>query len=378
MSNSRRSIAALPAILADRRPVAARLVDGSALALLPAWSSIQKWHVIAWVVGYLALACGGFASDDSHAEKVGDAPTALMTAFLPNAVQVTGDVICGGAPVGDEGFRELRQLGVRTIVSVDGAPPNVEAAAKFDLRYVHLPHGYDGISQQRQLELAVAIRELPGPIYIHCHHGKHRSPAAAAVGCVTAGLLASENAIEVLRLGGTSPAYRGLYAVVAAAHPMDEQMLGSLHVEFSSRVAVPPMVETMAAIEQRHDELLTLLADTANLNSVDRHAKAADQALLLREHFTELLRTEDAHQRSVSFVEAMRDAESESDQLHAILAEIVAFGRNAAERGPSTASAAGISWADTKHRVLSAAEKVSSRCVACHQRFRDFPESSGR
>ncbi len=32
---------------------------------------------------------------------------------------------------------------------------------------------------------AKAVRDLPGKIYIHCHHGKHRSAAAAATACVT-------------------------------------------------------------------------------------------------------------------------------------------------------------------------------------------------
>ena len=81
----------------------------------------------------------------------------------------------------------------------------------YGLRYVHLPHGYDGIDQRRARELAKAVRDLPGPIYIHCHHGKHRSPAAAAVACVGAGLLKPDRSLCVLNTAGTSTNYRGLY-----------------------------------------------------------------------------------------------------------------------------------------------------------------------
>jgi protein tyrosine/serine phosphatase len=68
------------------------------------------------------------------------------------------------------------------------------------------------VPAERAAELAKAVRDLPGPIYIHCHHGKHRSPAAAAVACVAAGLLAPERAPAVLKEAGTSPNYRGLFA----------------------------------------------------------------------------------------------------------------------------------------------------------------------
>jgi protein tyrosine/serine phosphatase len=60
------------------------------------------------------------------------------------------------------------------------------------------------ISQERTKELAKADRELAGPIYLHCHHGKHRSPAAAVVACVTAGLILPHAALPILRTAGTS------------------------------------------------------------------------------------------------------------------------------------------------------------------------------
>ena len=97
------------------------------------------------------------------------------------------------------------------MISVDGAQPQVELARKYGLRYVHLPHGYDGVSEKRAQELAKAVRDLPSPIYIHCHHGKHRSPAAATVACVGAGLLQRDQGLSVLRTAGTSDHYEGLY-----------------------------------------------------------------------------------------------------------------------------------------------------------------------
>jgi len=41
------------------------------------------------------------------------------------------------------------------------------------------------ITQTRGVELARAVQaaEAQGPVYLHCHHGKHRAPTAAAVVC---------------------------------------------------------------------------------------------------------------------------------------------------------------------------------------------------
>ena len=105
---------------------------------------------------------------------------------LPNAYRLHPRVISGGQPEGEQAFARLKELGVKTVISVDGARPEVELARKYGLRYVHLPHGYDGVPDERASELAKAVRDLPGPVYIHCHHGKHRSPAAATVACVAA------------------------------------------------------------------------------------------------------------------------------------------------------------------------------------------------
>ncbi len=151
----------------------------------------------------------------------------VATKYLPNTIRVHSNVYSGGLPSGDAAFGELADFGIRTIISVDGAQPNVALAAKHGLRYVHLPHGYDGISEDRVNELAKAVKDLPGPIYIHCHHGKHRSPAAAAVACVAAGLVPDTQALAILKLAGTSRRYRGLYRSAENAKVLPHGISGS-------------------------------------------------------------------------------------------------------------------------------------------------------
>src|SRR5262249_33410514 len=141
------------------------------------------------------------------------APQAVEAAGLHNVYRLTDRLYSGSAPEGDEGFASLRGLGVRTVISVDGARPDLERARRFGLRYVHLPVGYDGAPEAQPLRLARAVRDLPGPVYVHCHHGKHRGPAAAAVvlRCLDESC-GADAATAWMRQAGTDPHYGGLYA----------------------------------------------------------------------------------------------------------------------------------------------------------------------
>ena len=51
------------------------------------------------------------------------APVKLAVKHLPNAYRVHEKVISGGQPDGERAFKELADLGVKTVVSVDGARP---------------------------------------------------------------------------------------------------------------------------------------------------------------------------------------------------------------------------------------------------------------
>ncbi len=113
---------------------------------------------------------------------------------LDNVLQLSPRIFSGSQPHGEQGFESLEKLGVKTVVSVDGARPDAQRAKQHGLRYVHIPIGYDGIPRPAALALVRAIREAPGPIYIHCHHGKHRGPAAAAVACMAEGIANTEQA----------------------------------------------------------------------------------------------------------------------------------------------------------------------------------------
>jgi protein tyrosine phosphatase (PTP) superfamily phosphohydrolase (DUF442 family) len=286
------------------------------------------------------------------------------TPHLPNAFRVHPKVISGGLPEGEVAFKELQTLGVKTIISVDGARPDVELARRHGMRYVHLPHGYDGITGDRAKELAKAVRDLEGPIYIHCHHGKHRSPAATAVACVSAGLLQPTAALAVLTSAGTSPNYRGLYDSVETARRIDDALLDALAVEYRETADVAPLAEAMVSLEHTHDHLKVIAAAGWVPPAAHPDLEPAHEALLLREHFTEMLRTEEVRRQPNRFQELLKESEAASTDLEMSLDAWKAEGRQA----------------PIPRRIADAFERVSQHCVACHKQFRDVPlrEKAGR
>src|SRR5262249_53233573 len=132
---------------------------------------------------------------------------------IENAFRLSPRLYSGGQS-GPESFAALRDLGIKTIVSVDGSQPDVEAARRVGLRYVHLPVGYDGIPRDRAVRIIKATRALPRPVFVHCHHGKHRGPTAAALCGVASEGWSKGQALAWLKAAGTSPDYHDLFATV--------------------------------------------------------------------------------------------------------------------------------------------------------------------
>src|SRR5262249_44958593 len=102
---------------------------------------------------------GGQAAKD-EARK---APERLEIRGIENPFRLAPGLYSAGDPHGAGALTALKTLGIRTIISVDGATPDVEAARKLGLRYVHLPFGYDGVPREQAVRFVKAVQTLPGP-----------------------------------------------------------------------------------------------------------------------------------------------------------------------------------------------------------------------
>ncbi len=246
---------------------------------------------------------------------------------------------------------------MKSIISVDGAKPDVTLAKKYGMRYVHLPHGYNGISEQRTLELAKAVRDLEGPIYVHCHHGKHRSPTAAVVACVANGMMPCDAASKFLQFAGTSENYQGLYLTASRARQVDHQILDAMQTDFPEIAKLPPLAESMVEMEHTFDHLKQFAAIQWQPISDHPDLDPAHESLLLTEQFTELLRLESTATQPPEFRKLLQQSESAAREL---------------EQRLRSRLSSGISVSDIDEPF----QRIASSCTTCHKQFRDVPLSN--
>ncbi len=282
------------------------------------------------------------------------APKPLTAAGVENLFQVTAQVYSGSQPEGDAGFAALRQLGIRTLLSVDGTVPDIDRAAQFGLRYIHLPHGYDGIPRATALRLARAATTAEGPLYVHCHHGRHRGPAAVGIICQATEGWTTNQAVAWLKQAGTAADYAGLYRDNATFRRPAPAELAALPNRFPSRAEVPGLVEAMVQLDRRWDRLKVLRQAGWKVPSDQPDLRPAHEALLLRESYAELRRHPETAPRGEEFLARLRQAEEHANQLHELLQE---------SAGPVTDSDR-----PRLDRLLAAA---AEDCTACHRQFRN-------
>ncbi|MFN0136929.1 MAG: hypothetical protein ACKVS9_12535 [Phycisphaerae bacterium] len=267
---------------------------------------------------------------------------------LKNVVAYDRAVFSGSLPDGDAGFDSLRRLGVRTIISVDGALPNLEPARARGMRYVHLPIGYDRVPAERTLELARAIRDLPQPIYFHCHHGKHRSAAAAGAALVTLGSCSPESAVSRMRVSGTSASYRGLYASVSTASVVSSARISAVDGSFPEVTPPIGLVRAMSELE-RIDEHVSAI-QKAGWKVPEDHPDLvpAAEAGRMADIYRNLLADTRTLSQASGFVELMHSAHAAAQALE----DALIAGESPTEL--------------TRHY-----ESMKSDCRACHTQFRD-------
>lgn len=299
----------------------------------------------AFVLLVAGLACARSGRNDLNTHQ---APPGPAHEPIHNVIELAPGLISGSAPEGEAGFAALAQRGVRTVLSVDGAPPDVAAARRHGLRYVHFPVGYHGIDHQRQLEIARAVRDLPAPIYVHCHHGKHRGPAAAASAAVMLNELTVPQAIAFMKKAGTSNHYTGLYACVETAGPVSDAEFRSVSNDFPEVTPAPGFVQAMADAQSAYDHL-TEVRDAGWTTPPDHPdlvplAEAGRLENLLRG----LLESPDLAGRPADFQAMMRDSWSAAQ----------AFEDALTDRAPAD-------------ELASRLRAVNDSCKACHVQYRD-------
>lgn len=273
---------------------------------------------------------------------------------VANLFRLTDHVYSGGEPQGADGFAALQRLGVRTVLSVDGTRTDAETARRFGMRYVHIPIGYDGIDETHALRIVKTAESLPGPVFIHCHHGQHRGPTAAAIVCLADGKWNHEQAVAWMKQAGTSADYAGLYRTVREFSAPTPERLAAVPNEFPEHAAVPPLVETMTAIDHLWDHMIALHDAGWTISADQPKLDPPHDALLLVEQFRELSRTSPRAMQDDDFRRRLTTATTASSRLEAVLRQLALQ-----------------STAPLRRDAEQAYRAVKDSCKQCHQKYRD-------
>jgi len=287
------------------------------------------------------------AGDRASSTESNAVAQAIDLPGVHNAFRASDRIYSGSQPESEEAFAAIAKLGVKTILSVDGSKPDVEAAHRHGLHYVHLPFGYDGIPADRVAELTKLTTEMSGPFLVHCHHGKHRGPAAVAVMCEASEGWTTNQAVAWLREAGTAADYPGLYRAAQEFLPPGKEQLAAIK-ELPEVARTSSLVEAMVAIDAHFDQLKESQKAGWKTPPGQADISPTHEATMLWEQFKEIARTEDTVGRSADYRSKISEAEQTTDVLRRLLRE------------------------SRDNSLIDAAFKnVGQSCAACHQKYRN-------
>ena len=276
---------------------------------------------------------------------------------LHNVFQLSETIISGGEPQGAAALEQLSAWGVRTILSVDGKAPDAQTAASLGMRYVHVPIQYSGINADEVAKLAKTFRELEAPFYVHCFHGRHRGPAAAALGrIVLDGVPRGQAIAEMRQWCATSSKYEGLYADVATAPVPSAAATERNPFAFDSEYRFEGLRAAMIPLPRHWDRVVDAAQRDWALDPDHPDlvpAREAAEVLQILNACAELPETETYADDFRVWLEQAR--EGAAQLVTALSAEVSAA---ADER-------------DWRVEAAVAVEQVKQSCTACHATYRN-------
>lgn len=278
----------------------------------------------------------------------------IETPALHRVYPLSEQIISGAEPTSELALKEIAGMGVRTILSVDGKAPDGEAAAKYGLRYVHVPIRYNGITEEEQLAIAKTFRELDGPFYVHCYHGQHRGPAAAAIGRVLLDGASREQAVaEMAQWCGTSEKYEGLYGTIAFGDLPTVRETEAFAFDFPTAHRFEGTRAAMVEAARAWDIVEHQSRNDWQPDPSHPDANARNEAQKLAEVFSQMASFTGADQEPEDFRTWLREAQDQATSLRDTLDRL--------HGGDASAAAEAV----TQVKALKAS------CSACHRAYRN-------
>jgi protein tyrosine/serine phosphatase len=121
---------------------------------------------------------------------------------LPNFHRVTPTLYRGAQPE-DEGFGELKKMGIKTVVNLRDMSSDRSETEEHGLGYVHIDQQAWHAEEEELLAfLRVAVDPAQHPIFVHCLHGADRTGTSIAAYRIVVQGWTKQEAIREMTDGG--------------------------------------------------------------------------------------------------------------------------------------------------------------------------------
>ena len=184
-----------------------------------------RGFVAAWIAAaFIAASSASIAPRVADARVLEQLATSTGRPFAIHRPEVRGiknfaeiePGLARGAEPTDEGLRELKARGFRTVIGLRSDPDEREKLARLGIEYIELPMhaGMFGaaVPTPEQIESFLDIVSDPAkrPVFFHCKRGKDRTGAMAAIYRVERSGWRMAEAVEEMKAFGFHTYYRKL------------------------------------------------------------------------------------------------------------------------------------------------------------------------
>jgi len=281
-------------------------------------------------------------------EVSSDATRPMSYPGLTQVVAFQDHIVSGAKPDGVNGFESLMKMDVSVIICVDGVTPDVKTAHHYGIKTIHVPLKYGAPSNEQIFDLAtISSRVTRGNIYIHCHQGKHRSAAAAAIVSIALGSMTVDEAKARMLVSQTSPEYKGLWESVQYMDVIDVFDLMCNEKQYPSTVVPEGIASQMIAIDEAMDNVTRI--QEANWAAPTSHPDliGAAEVGVIADLFRKMHVSQEASQFPVDFETQLVNAIHQASGLEEALLENV-----------------------PRHELDEYMQRVEQTCISCHAMFR--------
>ncbi len=264
----------------------------------------------------------------SHSHKLEDAISVSVIEQTPatflglkQVVAFHEELLSGSKPEGELGMDSLMKLNVDTIICVDGVAPDVKGARNYGIKTIHIPLKYNAPTKTQILDLTTAftMNHARGKVYIHCHHGKHRSAAAAALVSIALGFATPQEMKERMEVSETSIHYEGLWKAVEKQEVINVFDILENKKPFPSMVKPQGMTAQMVAIEEAMERLLLVKQSGWVVPASHPDLAPASDAGLITETFRVMQLNPETHNFATDFTTQVINAVHQASGLEEAL-----------------------------------------------------------